>query len=102
MQDAANLFFQLVSSRYEHASLIRTSNLSPARWGEVLGYQVVAAALIARIVHHAGVINFKDPATDSRPPNQFATPDKTRECGSVVPSTRLSFHLTNGSPFDHH
>jgi DNA replication protein DnaC len=26
-QDAANLFFQLVSSRYEHASLILTSNL---------------------------------------------------------------------------
>jgi DNA replication protein DnaC len=27
-QDAANVFFQLVSSRYEHASLILTSNLS--------------------------------------------------------------------------
>ena len=27
-QDAANLFFQLVASRYEHASLILTSNLS--------------------------------------------------------------------------
>src|SRR5215218_5469693 len=32
-QDAANLFFQLVSSRYEHASLILTSNLPFARWG---------------------------------------------------------------------
>jgi DNA replication protein DnaC len=30
-QDAANLFFQLVSSRYEHASLILTSNLPFAR-----------------------------------------------------------------------
>jgi hypothetical protein len=31
---AANLFFQLVSSRYEHASLILTSNLPFARWGD--------------------------------------------------------------------
>ncbi|ALE04596.1 DNA replication protein (plasmid) [Arthrobacter sp. ERGS1:01] len=58
-QDAANLFFQLVSSRYEHASLILTSNLSFARWGEVFGDQVVAAAMIDRIVHHADVITLK-------------------------------------------
>src|SRR5699024_12658482 len=50
-QDAANLFFQLVSSRYEHASLILTSNLPFARWGDVFGDQVVAAAMIDRIVH---------------------------------------------------
>lgn len=59
-QDAANLFLQLVSSRYEHASLILTSNLLPfARWGDVFGDQVVAAAMIDRIVHHADVIALK-------------------------------------------
>ncbi len=58
-QDAANLFFQLVSSRYEHASLILTSNLAFARWGDVFGDQVVAAAMIDRIVHHAEVITLK-------------------------------------------
>ena len=58
-QDAANLFFQLVSSRYEHASLILTSNLVFARWGDVFGDQVVAAAMIDRIVHHADVITLK-------------------------------------------
>ena len=58
-QEAANLFFQLVSSRYEHASLILTSNLPFARWGEVFGDQVVAAAMIDRIVHHAEVIILK-------------------------------------------
>ena len=31
-QDAANLFFQLVSSRYEHASLVLTSNLKRPRF----------------------------------------------------------------------
>jgi DNA replication protein DnaC len=58
-QDAANLFFQLVSSRYEHASLILTSNLPFARWGDVFGDQVVASAMIDRIVHHAEVITLK-------------------------------------------
>jgi DNA replication protein DnaC len=56
-QDAANLFFQLVSSRYEHAPLILTSNLPFARWGDVFGDQVVASAMIDRIVHHADVLN---------------------------------------------
>ena len=45
-QDAANLFFQLVSSRFEHASLILTSNLPFSGWGGVFGDQVVAAAMI--------------------------------------------------------
>ncbi len=58
-QDAANLFFQLVSSRYEHASLILTSNLPFSSWGTVFGDQVVAAAMIDRIVHHADVIALK-------------------------------------------
>jgi DNA replication protein DnaC len=58
-QDAANLFFQLVSSRYEHASLILTSNLPFGRWGDVFGDQTVAAAMIDRIVHHADVHTLK-------------------------------------------
>lgn len=58
-QDAANLFFQLVSSRYEHASLILTSNLPFARWGDVFGDQTIAAAMIDRIVHHADVHTLK-------------------------------------------
>lgn len=58
-QDTANLFFQLVSSRYEHASLVLTSNLPFSSWGGVFGDQVVAAAMIDRIVHHADVLTLK-------------------------------------------
>ena len=54
--EAANLFFQLVSTRYERASLIVTSNMPFGRWGEVFGDDVVAAAMIDRLVHHAEVI----------------------------------------------
>ena len=58
-QDAANLFFQLVSSRYEHASLVLTSNLPFSGWAGVFGDQAVAAAMIDRIVHHADVLTLK-------------------------------------------
>ena len=58
-QDAATLFFQLVSSRYEHASLILTSNLPFSSWAAVFRDPVVAAAMIDRIVHHADVIALK-------------------------------------------
>lgn len=34
--DAANLFFQLVSRRYEHGSIIVTSNLAFSQWGAML------------------------------------------------------------------
>ena len=57
--EAANLFFQLVSSRYERASMIVTSNKAFGRWGEVFGDDVVAAAMIDRLVHHAEVIALK-------------------------------------------
>ncbi|MEZ5379666.1 MAG: IS21-like element helper ATPase IstB [Acidimicrobiales bacterium] len=57
--DAANLFFQLVSARYERASVIVTSNKPFGRWGEVFGDPVVAAAMIDRLVHHAEIINLK-------------------------------------------
>lgn len=57
--EAANVFFQLVSSRYERASLIVTSNKPFGRWGEVFGDEVVAAAMIDRLVHHAEVIALK-------------------------------------------
>jgi len=57
--EAANLFFQLVSSRYERASLIVTSNKPFGRWGETFGDDIVAAAMIDRLVHHADVVALK-------------------------------------------
>src|SRR4029077_18601947 len=57
--EAANLFFQLVSARYEGASLIVTSNKQFGRWGETFGDDVVAAAMIDRLVPHAEVIALK-------------------------------------------
>ncbi|MEV4562084.1 IS21-like element helper ATPase IstB [Kitasatospora sp. NPDC049285] len=57
--EAANLFFQLISGRYERASVIVTSNKAFGRWGEVFGDDTVAAAMIDRLVHHADVLSLK-------------------------------------------
>ena len=57
--ESANLFFQLISSRYERASVIVTSNKAFGRWGEIFGDATVAAAMIDRLVHHAEVVNLK-------------------------------------------
>jgi DNA replication protein DnaC len=57
--EAANLFFQLISARYERFSVIVTSNKPFGRWGEVFGDATVAAAMIDRLVHHAEVLNLK-------------------------------------------
>src|SRR2546421_6749818 len=76
--EAANLFFQLVSSRYERASLIVTSNKVFGRWGEVFGDDVVAAAMIDRLVHHAEVIAPRATATGSRTATSATSHQATR------------------------
>ena len=57
--EAANLFFQLISARYETASVIVTSNKPFSSWGEIFGDDTVAAAMIDRLVHHADIIALK-------------------------------------------
>ena len=56
---AANLMFMLVSRRYERASLIVTSNKPFSGWGEIFGDDVVATAMIDRLVHHAEILSLK-------------------------------------------
>jgi len=57
--EAAKLMFLLVSGRYERASLIMTSNKRFSGWGEVFGDDVVATAMIDRLVHHAEILSLK-------------------------------------------
>ena len=57
--EAASLFFSLISSRYEHRSLIVTSNKNFSAWAEIFGDPVAVAAMVDRLVHHAQVIVLK-------------------------------------------
>lgn len=57
--DAAHLFFQLVSRRYERGSMLVTSNRSVVEWGTVFGDPVVATAILDRLLHHCSVITIR-------------------------------------------
>lgn len=55
----AYLFFQFVSYRYEKSSTIITSNKSFGDWQELFGEQVIATAILDRLLHHCRVVNIK-------------------------------------------
>jgi DNA replication protein DnaC len=55
----ASLFFRLVVRRYERGSLIVTSNKSFLDWGEIFNDQVLATAILDRLLHHSTTLNIK-------------------------------------------
>jgi DNA replication protein DnaC len=58
-RQGANLFFQLISRRYERGPMILTSNQSFGSWGDVFGDRVIATAILDRVLHHAITINIR-------------------------------------------
>lgn len=58
-QNDASLFFRLVVRRYEHASMIVTSNKSFIDWGETFNDHVLATAILDRLLHHSTTFNIK-------------------------------------------
>ena len=58
-REDASLLFRLIQRRYEKASLILTSNKSFIDWGEIFGDQVLATAILDRLLHHATTLNIK-------------------------------------------
>ncbi len=58
----ANMVFQLVSRRYERGSIIVTSNRAFSEWGHVFGDDVVAAAILDRLLHHCEVLSINGPS----------------------------------------
>ena len=60
--EQARHFFELVTARYEHGSIILTSNTSFSHWGTLLGDEVLATALLDRLLHHAEVITINGPS----------------------------------------
>ena len=58
-QEQATLFFQLINARYEHGSIIITTNKPFSKWGEMMGDDAVATATLDRLLHHAHVLSLK-------------------------------------------
>ena len=55
-RDASYVFFQLIAARYEKRSTIFTTNQPFSKWGEVFGDNVIASAIVDRIIHHCEII----------------------------------------------
>jgi DNA replication protein DnaC len=58
----AHHFFELVTARYEHGSIRLSSNTSFAEWGTLRGDEILATALLDRLLHHAEVISITGPS----------------------------------------
>jgi DNA replication protein DnaC len=58
-REEASLFFRLLCRRYERASIVVTSNKSFVDWGEIFNDQVLATAILDRLLHHSTTINIK-------------------------------------------
>jgi DNA replication protein DnaC len=73
----AHCFFQLVSRRYERASIIFTSNKSYGEWGDIFKDHVIAAAILDRILHHCTTVNIKG--------NSYRLKDRKRQ--GIIPQS---------------
>lgn len=62
----ANLFFQLITKRYENTSTIITTNQPFSKWGEVFSDITLANAILDRLLHHSHVIKIVGPSYRTR------------------------------------
>lgn len=86
-QASANWIFQVVSRRYEKSSpIVLTSNRGFSDWGQVFADQVVASAIVDRLIHNAVVVNirgrsYRMRAHQDAPPTFAAAPGDGRRQG---------------------
>ena len=60
--EAASHLFQVVTRRYEHGSIILTTNRGIAEWGEIFDDTTVATAILDRLLHHGTVLTINGPS----------------------------------------
>ena len=94
--NAAHLFFQLVSRRYERGSLLVTSNRSVGEWGTVFGDPVVATAILDRLLHHSHVVTIRGDSYRLREKRRPPTPSEQQQVQFSMSQTvqfRMSFDI---------
>ena len=99
-QDGAVLFFQLINARHEKASTVLTSNKGFEDWGGVLGDEVMAAALIDRLVHHCHIVNIRGNSYRMRDHQNLlqANSDRRRKRAHVVIPGETAKSIGAGRP----
>lgn len=89
-REEASLFFRLINRRYERASTILTSNKSFMDWGEIFGDQVIATAILDRLLHHSTTLNIKGESyrlKDKRRAGLVTTPTTKEDAPSHDPES---------------
>lgn len=90
--DAAHLFFQLVSRRYERGGFLLTSNRPVGQRGRIFADDVVATAILDRLLHHSHVITIRGESYRLR---------EKRRADSSAASPHLNLASTP-TPHSHH
>lgn len=54
-KDGSDLFFQIISHRYEQGSVVLSTNRAFKDWGKIFNDNTVATAILDRLVHHSEV-----------------------------------------------
>lgn len=94
--DAAHLFFQLVSRRYETGAMLITSNRSVAEWGTVFADPVVATAILDRLLHHSHVLTIRGDSYRLRAKRRSGL--IKAPAGDGPPVGSASLHAVTGAP----
>jgi DNA replication protein DnaC len=94
--DAAHLFFQLVSRRYETGAMLITSNRSVAEWGTVFADPVVATAILDRLLHHSHVLTIRGDSYRLRAKRRSGL-IKAPPAGDAAPVGSASLHAVTGA-----
>lgn len=80
----ASLFFQLVSRRYERGSIVITTNKPFEQWGQVFGGDdVMAAAILDRLLHHCHIIATHGPSYRMKDKLRYARLEETEEAATM-------------------
>lgn len=85
-RDAAGSFFHVINQRYDkHAPTLVTTNRSLPGWGEIFGDEVVAGAVLDRILHRCVVFNIRGPSWRMREHQALAEAARRPEADPPTP-----------------
>lgn len=86
--NGANLFFQLITKRYEKNTTIFTSNKPFSSWNDVFSDITIASAILDRILHHCQIISIKGDSYRLKERKELMRADKQRVNTLFEPSVK--------------
>ena len=86
-EDAAG-FFNLINTLHEKASLIITTNKAPTEWGKTLDDEVLASAILDRLLYHYEVIKLTGQSYRMGNRKSILEEDKDTSLAGGTPSQR--------------